>query len=1182
MSMCNDVPCEPLASCITPTANRRRLLPQAIQYFLRQDYSNKELIIVDDGEDGVSDVVPHDERIRYIRLPCKTVLGEKRNRAVAEARGEIIVHWDDDDWSAPWRLHYQLEELVTNGADICGLDRIFFYASEQRRAWQYIYPAGQRLWVYGASLAYRKVFWKAHPFPKIAAGEDTSFVWADARAKIHVLKDPRCLVALIHHGNCSPKRTSDLRYQPRPVEEIEGLLGDDLRFYAHPTERSNGSGASLAEARPKPTALVSAARGVGDILRVTPLIRVIHRLGYEVDVLLATDYADAVELLQGAPEIRKLFHLPSPRRGEAPSQMDGLSNETYDVATFTTWSASLRGRVQARNVHLFERDRWLAEGDSRCVERIAHDLGWPGEIPPPFAMGSNRKFGLLPGTIAIHPGCKYEWPWKKWHGFDELARLFSNVVIVGTEEDLRTVNTYFEHPFSWPENVQNFVGKLGLSDTAALLQECAALVSNDSGLMHLGVALGVPTFGIFGITSPDRETISAPNMFPITKGLPCEPACRQGAWGRRDCEYHLRCLKTLTPDEVYMKVTATLPELKKRSLALSERVATPRLDQYKASNEAINVAYYGYVFDASGYGQAARAYLHALHQAGIALTVVDLASSRARQVEDPLVDSLIGQPTDVDFHLFHGTPPFWARQAFPLRNVIAMTVWETDTMPTQWRPILAHAIDVWLPCEFNSNVFSAALGKPVFKLPHPVFLAEANGDAADEIINDGEIQPDDFVFYSIFEWQDRKSPERTMEAYFRAFREEDHTLLVLKTNPGAAAVAARALAEMRRRTGSRARATVHAEAWSEAQIAALHARGDCYVSLHRGEGWGYPLFEAASRGNPVIATGYSGPLDFLAADAHCLVRHTLTAVRQPYAYYRPSMNWAEPDIIHATELMRAIRTEPEEPRKRATEAAKGLVRDFSLDAIGQRAKRRLFDLLRRTDNAKWERLDRAQRTGHLRPALPIPGEWFDADYFEHGVKSNWKNGYHWRDFASLFRDTAQFLVMMFPEAASFLDAGCAKGFLVRALRELGKDAWGFDHSKWALERAEELARPFLRQACAESVEFDRRFDLTLAFSLLENLTEEQALEFLRRARTWTSQALVVVLLVCNDEAERTRLLADDRDLARVTLQSRAWWHERFLRAEWRQDALHRSLQRLCQADPLPARMGWELFVYARV
>jgi SAM-dependent methyltransferase len=289
------------------------------------------------------------------------------------------------------------------------------------------------------------------------------------------------------------------------------------------------------------------------------------------------------------------------------------------------------------------------------------------------------------------------------------------------------------------------------------------------------------------------------------------------------------------------------------------------------------------------------------------------------------------------------------------------------------------------------------------------------------------------------------------------------------------------------------------------------------------------------------------------------------------------MHWAAPDSDHAVEKMRWVRENWHIARERAGKACRQIAEKFSLEAVGLLAYERLLQLLQRTDPAKSRRLDRQSRVG---PPVPIPGEWFDADYFDYGLKSNWAKGYHWRDFAGLFRQTADFLVSMFPETESFLDAGCAKGFLVRALRERGKEAWGFDHSHWALERAEELARPFLHQVSAESAVFDRTFDVTLAFSLLENLTEQQASEFLQRARLWTRQAIVAVVLTCEDDNERARLLADDRDLAHLTLQSRAWWHDRFLHAGWRQDALHRVSERACQAHPLPTRMGWKIFAYA--
>ena len=72
-------PAIPLVSCVMPTRNRRQFVGQSIWYFLRQDYPNKELIVVDDGEDNVADLIPTDARIRYHRLDGPISVGAKRN-----------------------------------------------------------------------------------------------------------------------------------------------------------------------------------------------------------------------------------------------------------------------------------------------------------------------------------------------------------------------------------------------------------------------------------------------------------------------------------------------------------------------------------------------------------------------------------------------------------------------------------------------------------------------------------------------------------------------------------------------------------------------------------------------------------------------------------------------------------------------------------------------------------------------------------------------------------------------------------------------------------------------------------------------------------------------------------------------------------------------------------------------
>ncbi|EJL83269.1 glycosyl transferase [Polaromonas sp. CF318] len=213
----------PLVSCIMPTADRRDFVPQAIRNFLAQDYGPRELIVLDDGRDSVADLIPSHEAIHYMRLERKLSLGAKRNVACEMARGELIAHWDDDDWMAPGWLSSQVRALLEQGADICGLDKVFFYAPEGRRAWQYVYD-GRSPWVCGGTLCYRREFWRGAPFADINVGEDNAFVWAPRHKRIVVNPDQHLYVARVHPRNTSPKETLNRRWRNYPVEQVERLM----------------------------------------------------------------------------------------------------------------------------------------------------------------------------------------------------------------------------------------------------------------------------------------------------------------------------------------------------------------------------------------------------------------------------------------------------------------------------------------------------------------------------------------------------------------------------------------------------------------------------------------------------------------------------------------------------------------------------------------------------------------------------------------------------------------------------------------------------------------------------------------------------------------------------------------------------------------------------------------------
>jgi len=220
----------PLVSCVMPTADRPRWVPLAIQYFLRQDYPNRELVILDDGERDVEDLIPIDSRIRYKRLHGKRTLGAKQNLCVAESRGDLVLHWDDDDWFAVRRISSQVGALLRADAEICGLPAMLFHELRTGRTWRYeLQPETGRLWLAGGSLLYTKGFWSRSPFPDRQAGADTSFIWSQSLAGAAMLADDEIYVAMIHDRNSSPKIV-----QPNWTPwhgDLRRIIGDDFAFY---------------------------------------------------------------------------------------------------------------------------------------------------------------------------------------------------------------------------------------------------------------------------------------------------------------------------------------------------------------------------------------------------------------------------------------------------------------------------------------------------------------------------------------------------------------------------------------------------------------------------------------------------------------------------------------------------------------------------------------------------------------------------------------------------------------------------------------------------------------------------------------------------------------------------------------------------------------------------------------
>lgn len=189
-----------LVSCIMPTANRSEYISNAIHNFLSQDYTNKELIIIDDGKNPISDLIPENPKIIYIYDSDFGSLGNKRNLACERSKGSIIIHMDDDDWYAHDWISNQVNELVNSEADICGLNQIQFYSEPLNKYWMTKNLNSKRPWLSGATLAYWKSFWLNHPFGDLQIGEDDNFVRNNG-AKIFAHNYFQGFIATAHANN---------------------------------------------------------------------------------------------------------------------------------------------------------------------------------------------------------------------------------------------------------------------------------------------------------------------------------------------------------------------------------------------------------------------------------------------------------------------------------------------------------------------------------------------------------------------------------------------------------------------------------------------------------------------------------------------------------------------------------------------------------------------------------------------------------------------------------------------------------------------------------------------------------------------------------------------------------------------------------------------------------------------
>lgn len=243
------------------------------------------------------------------------------------------------------------------------------------------------------------------------------------------------------------------------------------------------------------------------------------------------------------------------------------------------------------------------------------------------------------------------------------------------------------------------------------------------------------------------------------------------------------------------------------------------------------------------------------------------------------------------------------------RHNIGLWAWELPEFPDRWRASFEPFDEIWTISDFCRASIAKKSPVPVRTLPLAITVKPDPHLTRREL----GLPEESFLFlsmYDILSISQRKNPRGAIDAFLRAFGPDDRRCaLVVKVNH--ADQAPREMEELRRLAAGASNIYLVEKDMTLFQAHGLLRLCDCFVSLHRAEGFGIPAAEAMLLGKPVVVTGWSGNMDFTSPANACCVKYRLEVIgdkaRPPYDAWQ---HWAEPDLSDAAGYMKRLADDP--------------------------------------------------------------------------------------------------------------------------------------------------------------------------------------------------------------------------------------------------------------------------------
>ncbi len=369
----------------------------------------------------------------------------------------------------------------------------------------------------------------------------------------------------------------------------------------------------------------------------------------------------------------------------------------------------------------------------------------------------------------------------------------------------------------------------------------------------------------------------------------------------------------------------------------------------------MNVKYTGSATDYSGYGEANRHDIAALHGAGIGVKTqipkYTLEIANFGRLGELCV-SLQDNPIDYKIQILHTTPNVYKQYMEPGKYHIGRAFWETDKVPLDFALNLQLMDEIWTGSKFNAqSMRNAGITKPIYIIPEAIDIVAP--------IADPYIIPDQntFKFYSIFEWTERKNPTALLKAFYLEFQNNENVMLAIKTyidnfTPEKKVEIRNHIRRVKAGLNLQKypKVYIYTNLMDRHQVYRFHNTFDCFVSAHRGEGWGIPQMEAMLTGHPIISTSCGGIHEYLTDQKDALLVPyqlvQLQANNRNKQWYTPDQKWAECDIEVLRQKMRFVYQNQDKAREIGLAAKQTVINKFSFKTVGALMKARLEEIER--------------------------------------------------------------------------------------------------------------------------------------------------------------------------------------------------------------------------------------------